>query len=96
MDIKVYDSTSGKVADFLIGFFVLGGSLDLLLRFGLTGIIGSDPSLALPALGIAGVLSALLAVYLYGRRKFMGIGFGAVLIGHLLAVSTYILMIFAK
>ncbi len=90
MEVKIYETGSAKVLDFMIGFFIIGGLLDSSRRF-LSKLMNADFLTAfLIATGLAGLA---LSIYLYGKRKYMGIGlFFAVVVGPLMVFGTYFLV----
>jgi len=90
MEVKVYETLGGKVLDFLLGFFILGGLFESMPPL-FSKLMGPDSLTAI--LVAAGVVGLALSIYLYKRRKFIGIGFGVATIGGPLAVFlTYLLL----
>ncbi|MCX5785923.1 MAG: hypothetical protein NTX59_09565 [Elusimicrobia bacterium] len=93
MEDKIYVTRSSKFFDFLIGFVLIGGIFDLALKFTLpiNNYMWVTPLLAAAALG-----GLMLSMYLYQKRKYMGIGLFSLLVCHVLAVSPYLLMLVFK
>ena len=93
MEDKIYVTKSSKFVDFLIGFFLIGGVFDLALKFAL---LRFNYTWATPVLAAAAFGGLMLSMYLYQKRKYMGIGIFSLMVCHLLAVSPYLLMLALK
>jgi hypothetical protein len=90
MEVKVYETLGAKVLDFLLGFIILGGLFESVLP--LCAKAGS-PGLMTVMFAAAFAAALALSIYLYKRRKFMGIGFGLAAVGGpLIVFLTYLLL----
>ena len=90
MEVKVYETSGGKILDFLLGFFILGGLFDPVLS--LCAKAGNS-GLMTAMFAASGAAALALTIYLYKKRKFMGIGFGLVaVVGPLIVFLTYLLL----
>jgi hypothetical protein len=90
MEAHIYQTRGSKVIDFLIGFFLVAGVFEyalklLLKRTGYTDLTGWMLGAAFAGLA--------LSVFLYQKRRYMGIGFISVMGFHALAVSPYLLLL---
>ncbi|MCX5700539.1 MAG: hypothetical protein NTZ63_03265 [Candidatus Omnitrophica bacterium] len=77
MEKKIYEKTSEKVIDFLVGFLIIPGGIGLILylvRYLTTSFHIFNPlgSIGYPVFLI---LSLLLVNYFGKKRKYIGIGF---------------------
>lgn len=94
MEEKIYTTWSGRIADFLIGFFIVGALLGFALSLVAKGA-GYDRLIA--ALVCVALAAVALASYLYRKRKYIGIGLftllacqglsGSLLLGMMLTAS---------
>lgn len=91
MKEHVYTTEGSKVIDLLVGFFLFGGLSQPLFRFFLGKANGESPMGLLFVFIFAWVA---VAAYLYGKRRYMGIGIIVGLGLSALSVSPYLLIIF--